>query len=610
MSSPIQLVASEKDVKAVTIYKSDRAEVTRSFNVILQRGRNEVSILGLSSAIDVDSTRVTGLGDARLFEVSCKIQKPDSWDVLPDSATERIRALKAKKATLAQEKYTAESVARLLREYGKTLSGQSVPPADADKFFDRYLERSSDLARTGARLDEEILQIQREIQKISADGSARKGHTHGRVTVVIMAKAQTEAVLKLTYVVRQARWKPSYELHAHSDEDGMPASSVTLHYRATVMHTTGESWRGVTLTLSTARPSLADESIPELKPSRLVPPASPIGYYPQPILLAGPSRSQSVASTMMVPPPDSPEEYRRREEDLRREEQQRMREASDERYNRSRNLQRLAEDITSISSESEWVASDEEEPAFVTPSSSFEPSTSIARESPLFISYKIDGESSIPSDGEDHTVSIAELPFEASITHVVVPRIKAVVYLEAKVKNTSDYRLMPGPVNIFFDDSFVSKTSVKNIAPGGDFTCTLGPDMGTRVTYNRVSKLETDAQASRFSEQYSTTACSASTTIVNTHPFALTTFVVRDSLPISDDEKRVRVVLREPALLAEAEQGDEKDVGGHKVRWADTQGRKDGLYEWVCSVDAGKEVALSTAWDVKAPADVKWTEVS
>ncbi|VDB88846.1 unnamed protein product [Peniophora sp. CBMAI 1063] len=590
MSSPIQLVASEKDIKAVTIYKSDRAEVTRSFNVILQSGRNEVSILGLSSAIDVDSARVTGLGDARLFEVSCKIQKPDSWDVLPDSATERIRALKAKKATLVQEKYNAESVARLLREYGKTLSGQSVPPLDADAFFDRFLARGSDLARTGARLDEEMLQIQREIQKISAESSTTKGHTHGRVTAVIMAKAQTEAVLKLTYVVRQARWKPSYELHAHSDEDGMPASSVSLHYRATVMHTTGESWRGITLTLSTARPSLADESIPELTPSRLVPPDPLAGYRVQPpVIVSRPRMTRRRSRTPSL---------------------SRSRSPSFSRDRRRMEVERPAESISSVSKESEWVASEEEDVAFVTPTSSFETPTSIAKESPLFISYKIDGESSIPSDGEDHTVSIAELPFETSITHVVVPRVKAIVYLEAKVKNTSDYRLMPGPVNIFFDDSFVSKTSVKNIAPGGDFTCTLGPDMGTRVTYNRVSKLETDVQASRFSERYSTTACSASTTIVNTHPFALATFVVRDSLPISDDEKRVRVVLREPALLAEAEQGEEKDVWEHKVRWGDTQGRKDGLYEWVCSVDAGKEVTLSTAWDVKAPTDVKWTEVS
>ena len=69
-------------------------------------------------------------------------------------------------------------------------------------------------------------------------------------------------------------------------------------------------------------------------------------------------------------------------------------------------------------------------------------------------------------------------------------------------------------------------------------------------------------------------------------------------------------ILREPALLADAEQGEEKDVGDHKVAWQDTEGRKNGLYEWRCSVDAGKEVTLFTNWDVKAPADVKWIETS
>ena len=36
MSSPLQLRASDEDIKSVTIYKSDRAEVTRSFQVTLQ----------------------------------------------------------------------------------------------------------------------------------------------------------------------------------------------------------------------------------------------------------------------------------------------------------------------------------------------------------------------------------------------------------------------------------------------------------------------------------------------------------------------------------------------------------------------------------------------
>lgn len=80
---------------------------------------------------------------------------------------------------------------------------------------------------------------------------------------------------------------------------------------------------------------------------------------------------------------------------------------------------------------------------------------------------------------------------------------------------------------------------------------------------------------------------------------------MRDSLPISDDEKRVRVILRDPAVLAEAEQGEEKGVGEYKASWSDGDGRKKGVYEWRCSVEAGKDVTLLTTWDVKAPADVK-----
>ena len=52
------------------------------------------------------------------------------------------------------------------------------------------------------------------------------------------------------------------------------------------------------------------------------------------------------------------------------------------------------------------------------------------------------------------------------------------------------------------------------------------------------------------------------------------------------------------------------DAGEHKIAWCDADGRKEGLYEWRCSVEAGKELMLLTAWDVKAPAEVKWVETS
>lgn len=169
---------------------------------IIQSGQNDIAIVGLSSYVDIDSVRVTGLGDARLFEASCKIQKRETWrksDSSEASDPERIRLLRDKKGLLTQEKNICESATFLLRDYGKTLSGDHVTPADADTFIDQYIARGSTLARTVAKLDEEILQLQREIDDITTKSSINRGEANGRVNVAIMTKMETEVILKLIY---------------------------------------------------------------------------------------------------------------------------------------------------------------------------------------------------------------------------------------------------------------------------------------------------------------------------------------------------------------------------------------------------------------------------
>ena len=267
--------------------------------------------------------------------------------------------------------------------------------------------------------------------------------------------------------------------------------------------------------------------------------------------------------------------------------------------------------------------------------------TSVVHESPLALTYHVEGASGVPSDGVPHQVTIAVLPFEAKIQHVTIPKVRPVAYLQATVKNTSDYRLLPGTVHAFVDDSFVSKTGiVGDVAPGDVLSCTLGADPATRIRYARTSKRADDDDAagfaaererSAFSEQWAATMYRSRTTVTNCHPFALRELVVRDGLPVCKDEKRVSVVLRHPAGLAELEQGKElqvraKEASGRegdsgegegeskkqRVRWCKVVdgkgGRKEGLFEWVVEVGAGEELTTETEWDVKAPVSLKWIE--
>ena len=267
--------------------------------------------------------------------------------------------------------------------------------------------------------------------------------------------------------------------------------------------------------------------------------------------------------------------------------------------------------------------------------------TTVVHESPLALTYRIDGASRVPSDGVPHQLAVAVLSFGATLRHVAVPKTRPVAYLHAAVRNTSDYRLLAGPVHAFVDAAFAARTALpRDIAPGDTFDCTLGADPATRIRYARTSRRVDDAataaaraRTSAFSEQWASTAYKSVTTITNSHPFALRALILRDAVPMSEDELRVNVVLRRPAALADLEQGEELEVGAdgegvegaeegevrperssakRKVRWGKLVegkgGRKAGLFEWVVDVGAGEQITIETEWDVKAPVSLSWVE--
>ncbi|KAI0064999.1 hypothetical protein BV25DRAFT_1914144 [Artomyces pyxidatus] len=589
MTSLIAIDASEHPLKSVTVFKSNKAEVVRTFVVALEKGQNKVEIRHLPRSIDTDSVRVTGLGDAQLFDVVCSIDQGQE-DLHPESTPELVRRLTAKKLQLAAQNEALNVSHTALKTYSATLVGEHVPPEKADAFIGMFLKRTEDIGIARMDLDEQILQLTRQIGKLERERAKKRGTTKGVVTVVVMTQQATEVELKLTYIVHNATWIPTYELHAMT-EGGMPATSVSLHYRARVTQSTGEDWTDVALTISTAEMDLASLSIPELRPTRIRPPPQSPQFYvdrPRRRRIESPrsrrSRSRSPSPLMRMVPGAPPTIV-----------------VVPAALPESRSVE-----------EHQWDSPE----AIVAPLPLIE-ATSVVKESPLSVYYSVDGKSSVPSDGLSHQVSIATLPFEADVMHVVVPKAKAITYLLANVKNASDFRLMPGPVNVFVDDSFVSKTLIsEDITPGDTFKCTLGTDSATRIRYSRTSAVVAEP-ISAFSEQFSTTTFTSRVVILNRHAFDLSTLIVRDALPVSDDEKRVSVVLRQPSVLAQAKEGESKEFDDGEgntfdVQWTAGQdgkgGQKEGLFEWVCKVGAGKEITLETVWDVKAPANVQWIE--
>ena len=212
-------------------------------------------------------------------------------------------------------------------------------------------------------------------------------------------------------VVRNASWKPLYDLRAIITEK---KTEITIHYRANITQKTGENWSDVELTLSTASPQLGS-TIPVLQPEYVGEVTSV--WYDRSRAKGGFGFS-STKKARAIP---------------------RSAELSKPRRER---------EIRGFAGEDDYMT---EKQARV-------------ESGVLTTSFSIDGKSTIPSNAQgDHTshqVAITVLDFSADLEWIVVPREQQSAFLQAKIRNKSEYLLLPGQANIFLDDNFVAKSPI------------------------------------------------------------------------------------------------------------------------------------------------------
>ncbi|KAF9557100.1 hypothetical protein CPC08DRAFT_725306 [Agrocybe pediades] len=591
MTSPLHIFkASERAIKSVTVFKFSNAEVVRVFPVPLKKGQNKVQITGLSSSIDTRSLRVSGLGSAaRLSDVVCKVDRgalfDDAANADSHSSTEQLRDLSAKKEALESEKNIREQESELLFKYGQTLSGNSqVSPGEMSAFLDQYFARGKKILESITELKEKIAAIDRLIKFEEYEASIRKGSANGQVDVVISAEDDCSVDLKLTYR-RRIEQKPhgGYTTQRIGQRQSPEQREMM---RLAQVHSQQQQQQQQQQMLLRLQHQQQQQSV-GAQPL----PYQPVGAQQQqmlpPVLQqqsvdAQPSSYQSIGAAPGKAPVVS--------------------------FNSTSLNTKTQYDENSIM--------DEDYEGFgIEPHVWGKENNTFISETPVTVSFSVHDELTIPSDGFKHQVSIAELPFTAKIAYITVPRVDPRVFLQCEVTNTSDYRLAPGPVRVIVDDSYVSTSWIeKTIGPGDSFECTLGDDPSTRVSYKRSFKT-VKSETGAFSGKTTTTTHTTKISVHNQHRFPITPLTIREAVPLAYGQP-VSVILRKPERLAEAKDGEVVDLkdSGLAVGWTKVDngsgGRKEGKFEWTCSIDSGAQVMVEAEWDVKSAGDDEWMEGS
>jgi hypothetical protein len=104
----------------------------------------------------------------------------------------------------------------------------------------------------------------------------------------------------------------------------------------------------------------------------------------------------------------------------------------------------------------------------------------------LRMEYQIQSKMSIPTDGMDHRVQIANFDLDASYEYHTAPKIDPAVFLAAQVTGWEKLNLLSGESNIYFDGTYIGKSYIDVNSTKDTLSFSFGKDSKVIVERTKV----------------------------------------------------------------------------------------------------------------------------
>lgn len=509
-------LVAEGKVSAVTVYQG-QALVTRTIDLAEVSGLAEVVVTDLPQNVLPGSLYAEPRDGVEIRSVRYRV-RPMELDVRKE-----VRELDQQIQDVQDEVTAVQREQQLLNEqqqYLNKLEQFTTVTADRElkngvlnaetlkELTNFNFEQRSNIAANQLETNKAIRDLQRQLEVLQrkrstvAAGSAQTL----REAVVFVNVAQADgAGMKLSYLVTNATWSPSYNLRATNDRD-----KVQVEYNASIQQMSGEDWTDVEMTLSTASPSLVAQA-PSLDP-----------------LVVKLGREQAEGAGQMVA---GAKNYKQAKQALEQQREQ-LAQVRGNAINRSSSPNQAADDLfgsptanTAVQSNAQqgaatdfsgggfggqvdarWAASDRE--------SADRFLNEVAQKMQILdyntarieikkpedrqqvegegvsVSYRLASRMTLPSRSDRQLIQIAAHPLAANFYRLAIPVLTTNVYEEARASNTSNEVLLAGPASTFLGDEFVGRGEVPTVSVGEQFGVGLGIDSSLRTTRELVDKVE------------------------------------------------------------------------------------------------------------------------
>ncbi|MBN1885830.1 MAG: mucoidy inhibitor MuiA family protein [Candidatus Krumholzibacteriota bacterium] len=437
--------ARNETVLETTIVSADiyggLARVTRRGRVALTPGTWRIVCDDLPNAADETSLQVAGAGTAGAVILGTDIERI----VEPPEETPRYGELRARRDALQGRRDSLAVVVTALANRSSflkmlaalpTKQGEEQHPPDIFRVDDwralmDFLQADETATWHAAHdVKKRVDEIDRTIAAIDAElGSMKRESWRRRLVVSCEASSPGTLSLDVTYSVGPVSWIPRYTIRYDAATE-----RIGLDYRARINQKTGEDWRDVAVTLSTAKPHIG------------------------------------------AAPPDVRPFYVRRLRPLPR--------------GGRGGLQEIVVEAEAVNDVAEAVAM---KSAVV----SADAVATVAM-SQFAASFALPGTVDLPSGDAPKTVLATHAILAGALARSTAPRLSRHVFITAEAENTLGVPILDGQAEVYVEtpapgrtgtvSTFVGRADVAAVPAGGTFPVHLGADQDIAVSFELVKR--------------------------------------------------------------------------------------------------------------------------
>ncbi len=536
------------------------AELSSSAKINLVKGENEILFTNVAGDVNSQSLTVNATNGvvveattfqnnylaAETFSPRAKDIK-DSIELITENKgiiTNKIAVLNEQVAILqGNRKVSGENTGLSVAELTKMLDLISSK-------MEGYLNQKNMEEALLKKADERLAKLKKQL-----DEEQKKDYQPGgQLLVKFYAKEATNSDVKITYIVPHAGWSATYDIMA--DDANSP---IKLYYKANIYQNSGVKWNNVRLSLSTGNPKEGVQA-PTMNPWYLA-------FYAPPVsnqgLTNNANRIRSDAGRNGIP--------------------------------ENKNMQYLpgssqgVEDLVALSpgmyqqkrgGDLSMGGARSDGTLYIVDGVQVRGNTSINNyvsvdNSGVSTTFDIDLPYTIPSDGQQHLVSIKKYEVPATYRYYAAPKIDKDAFLQAQITNWEDLNLLPGQTNIFYEGTYVGQgyMDVRNVKD--TMTISLGRDKKIVIKRDQDKKLRSvKTVGTNIRETFAYTI-----SIRNTRKETIN-LVLQDQQPVSNDKDLVI---------------EDKNTGDSEYE------ETTGMMKWTLSLNANEAKNVNFGYTIKYP---------